>query len=168
MAVLRLRIFRRRSGRASRASIALAFFCLLPLSGCIDWIGEPLQDAAYRTRGDQITRADAKSLVFTELAALGQRCPEFSRSGANWLLNYALMMDSGCVETGVGSNSDFLTGCSDLDFLGRQSISDCRLAIAADSCSGSTGRIFPVDRLAAYVLCAAAFESNVTAPFAFF
>jgi hypothetical protein len=152
---------------AAKRPALLAAACLI-FASCADWIGEPLQDAAYRTRGDQITREDAKALVFADLFALGQRCPEFNQSGVNWWLNYAVMMDGGCVESGVGSNSDFFTGCADLDFLGRQSVADCRIAISADSCSGGINRTFPPDRMAAFAICADAFESGVAFPFLFF
>jgi len=143
------------------------FFLLLNCSNIVSWIGEPVQEQIYRTRGNRIKRQDAQVLLIGDLLALSQRCPEFLRSRIGWLPNYYFLMHGGislrpC--TAIPSGSDeptgkFFTGCAYYHYLDRNDVSSCRVMIQADPCSGDSP-----ERTIAFGICAKAFASATQIP----
>ena len=142
-------------------------FLLLNCSNIVSWIGEPVQEQIYRTRGNRIKRQDAQVLLIGDLLALSQRCPEFLRSRIGWLPNYYFLMHGGisggpCAVDPSNSSAPsakFFTGCAYYHYLDRNDVSSCRVLIQADPCSGDSP-----ERTIAFGICSKAFVSGSPYP----
>jgi hypothetical protein len=96
-----------------------------------------------------------------------QRCFEFQDSSMRWQLAYFNMTRNACRYDPEGTEN-FLTGCADEDFLNRSELDSCLGAVLADSCQADrtvNGQALPAgDRLAAFGLCARAFQARNSYP----
>jgi len=135
------------------------------ITGCVDSLGEAIQEGNYRDRGDKIKVDDAVKLVHGNLLALIQRCPGFETSYFNWPFNYYLFLKDNCADNYDRGEND-RNGCADYHFLSRNEVESCRLLIDTDPCEEESATYISNHRLITFHFCANTFRAKNTFPVA--
>lgn len=156
------------AARGPRIVPALGLLALLLVpTACLYWIGEPIRDYQLRTDSSKISRGEAHQLVSGSILALSLRCDHIRTSENKWALQYYYAALNPC-RSDPDYDADLFYGCSEYDYLDRNEVYACQFLVEADPCVADIEHgslLLPApSRLAAYAVCAKAFQSQLYYP----